>query len=106
MVERMIENERVITGSDAELLSRALAEVKTKQIYEESEARLADTQPPEALVSRFGNAEKEGHHAHLTPFVNAFSWAHLSIGLRRKRKNAKLLVRVHNLPCVGRRAKK
>jgi hypothetical protein len=32
----MIENGLILTGSDAELLSRALAEVKTK-VYEESE---------------------------------------------------------------------
>ena len=56
--EQMIEKELVLTGSDAELLSRALAEVKTK-IYEESEARVDDTQALEALVSCFGNAEKE-----------------------------------------------
>ena len=54
----MIEKELVLAGSDAELLSRALAEVKTK-IYEESEARVDDTQALEALVSCFGNAEKE-----------------------------------------------
>ncbi|MGA7076549.1 MAG: hypothetical protein WBZ42_08415 [Halobacteriota archaeon] len=65
----MIEKELVLTGSDAELLSRALAEVKTK-FYEDSEARLDDTQALDALVSCFRNAEKEGrekegHHAHL-----------------------------------------
>jgi len=34
----MIENGQILTGSDAELLSLALAEVKTK-VYEESETR-------------------------------------------------------------------
>ncbi|MGA7075484.1 MAG: hypothetical protein WBZ42_02915 [Halobacteriota archaeon] len=57
--ERMIETGLILTGSDAELLSRALSEVKTK-VYEESEARLEDTQALEALVSCFRNAEKEG----------------------------------------------
>ena len=56
---RMIESGVVLTGSDAELLSRALAEVKTK-VYEESEARLDDAQALDALVSCFRNAEKEG----------------------------------------------
>jgi hypothetical protein len=39
----MIENGLILTGSDAELLSRALAEVKTKT-YGESEVSLDDTQ--------------------------------------------------------------
>ncbi|MGA7075243.1 MAG: hypothetical protein WBZ42_01660 [Halobacteriota archaeon] len=64
----MIETGLVLTGSDAELLSHALAEVKTK-FYEESETRLDDTQALDAFVSCFRNAEKEGHekeghHAH------------------------------------------
>jgi hypothetical protein len=59
-VKKMIENELVLTGSDAELLSRALAEVKTK-VYEESETRLDDTQALDALVSCFRDAQKEGH---------------------------------------------
>jgi len=59
----MIEKRVVLTGSDAELLSRALAEVKTK-LYEESEARLDDIQALDALVSCFRNAEKEGHLAY------------------------------------------
>jgi hypothetical protein len=53
----------VLTGSDAELLCRALAEVKTK-VYEKSEARLDDTQALDALVSCFRNAEKERHLAY------------------------------------------
>ena len=40
---RMIENGPIFTGSDAELLSRVLAEVKTKT-YGESEVSLDDTQ--------------------------------------------------------------
>ncbi len=54
-----IETRLIITGSDAELLSRALSEVKTKA-YEESEAQLDDTQALDALVSRYGNAENDG----------------------------------------------
>ena len=50
----------IITGSDAELLSRALSEVKTKA-YEESEAQLDDTQELSALVSGFMSAESDGH---------------------------------------------
>ena len=49
-----------ITGSDADLLSRALSEVKTKA-YEESEAQLDDTQALNALVSGFMSAESDGH---------------------------------------------
>ena len=52
----MIEKGLILTGSDAELLSRALSEVKTK-VYEESEARLDDNQALDALVSYFLNAE-------------------------------------------------
>jgi hypothetical protein len=64
----MIENGLILTGNDAEFLSRALAEVKTK-IYEESEATVDDTQALDALVSCFRNAkkegcEREGHHAY------------------------------------------
>ncbi|MGA7076574.1 MAG: hypothetical protein WBZ42_08550 [Halobacteriota archaeon] len=67
----MIEKGLILIGSDAELLSRALAEVKTK-VYEESEARLDDTQALDALVSCFRNAEKEeeekqGRHACRSP---------------------------------------
>jgi hypothetical protein len=54
----MIEKGLIITGSDAELLSNALLEVKTKT-YEESEAQLDDTQALSALVSCFRTAEKE-----------------------------------------------
>jgi hypothetical protein len=39
----MIENGLIITGGEAELLSRALAEAKTKS-YEASEMSLDDTQ--------------------------------------------------------------
>jgi len=39
-------------GSDAELLSRALAEVKSK-VYEESETSLDDAQALDAFVSCF-----------------------------------------------------
>ncbi len=46
----MIEKGLILTGSDAELLSCALSEVKTK-VYEESEASLDDTEALNALVS-------------------------------------------------------
>jgi len=55
----MIERGLIITGSDAELLRRALSEVKTKA-YEESEAQLDDTQALDALVSCFRKAENDG----------------------------------------------
>ena len=69
--EKMIEKGLIITGSDAELLSRALSEVKTKA-YEESEAQLDDTQALNALVSGFMSARNGGHekeklHAHFNP---------------------------------------
>ena len=54
----MIERGLIITGSDAELLDRALSEVKTKA-YEESEAQLDDTQALDALVSCFRSAESD-----------------------------------------------
>jgi len=56
----MIEGGLIITGRVAELLRRALSEVKTK-VYEESEAQLDDTQARDALVSWFRNAANDGH---------------------------------------------
>ena len=55
----MIEKGLILTGSDAELLSRALSEVKTK-LYDESEAQLDDTQALDALVSYFRNTANDG----------------------------------------------
>jgi hypothetical protein len=54
----MIERGLIITGSDAELLNRALSELKTKA-YEDSEAQLDDTEALNVLVSGFRTAEKE-----------------------------------------------
>ena len=67
----MIERGLIITGSEAELLSNALAEVKNKA-YEESEAQLDDTQALDALVSCFRNASNDGQeeerpHSYLSP---------------------------------------
>jgi hypothetical protein len=69
--EKMIETGLILTGSDAELLSRALAEVKTKA-YEESETSLDDNQALDTLVSRFRSAESDGQqkerrHSYLSP---------------------------------------
>ena len=61
----MIENGPILTGNDADLLKRALSEMKTKA-YVESEASLDDTQASAALVScaeKEGH-EKDGHHAY------------------------------------------
>jgi len=67
----MIEKGLIITGSNAELLSNALLEVKTKA-YQESEAQLDDTQALNALVSGFISAsndgqEKERRQSHFSP---------------------------------------
>ena len=67
----MIEKGLIITGSEAELLGRALSEVKIKA-YEESEAQLDDTQALNVLVSGFmsaesGGHEEERHHAYFNP---------------------------------------
>jgi len=70
--EKMIEKGLIITGSDAELLSDALSEVKTKA-YEDSETQLDDTRALDALVScfrSFRNAENDGQekrHSYLSP---------------------------------------
>jgi hypothetical protein len=69
----MIEKGLILTGSDTELLNRALSEVKTKA-SEESEAQLDDDQALDALVScfrSFRNAsndrqEKERNHTHIS----------------------------------------
>jgi hypothetical protein len=55
----MIKKGLILTGSDAELLSRALSEVKTK-VYDESEAQLDDTRALDALVSYFRNTANDG----------------------------------------------
>jgi hypothetical protein len=67
----MIENGLILTGRDAELLSRAISEVKTK-VYEEPETSLDDAKALDVLVSCFRDAEQEGQkkerrHAYLSP---------------------------------------
>ncbi|MFZ0010808.1 MAG: hypothetical protein WAL97_02720 [Halobacteriota archaeon] len=67
----MIESGLILTGNDADLLRRALSEVKTK-VYEESETRLDGTQALDAIVSSFRNAEteeqrNERRHTHFNP---------------------------------------
>jgi len=67
----MIEKGLIITGSDADLLDRALSDVKTK-VYEESEAQLDDAQALDALVSCFRSAksdepEKGWPHSYFSP---------------------------------------
>ena len=67
----MIEKGLILTGSDADLLSSALSEVKTK-VYEESETSLDDTEALSTLVSCFRTAEKEEqdterHHSYFNP---------------------------------------
>jgi len=47
----MIEKGQILTGSDAQLSSRGLPEVKTK-FYEESEAQLDDTQANDGQDTR------------------------------------------------------
>jgi len=71
MSEKMIESGLILTGNDADLLRRALSEVKTK-VYEESETRLDDTQALDALVSSFRNVQteeqrKERRHTYFNP---------------------------------------
>jgi hypothetical protein len=75
----MIEKGLILTGDDAELLSRTLSEIKTRA-YEESETSLDDTQALDALVSCFRDAakpgqEKEAHRTHSSP-----SKKHLVLG--------------------------
>jgi hypothetical protein len=65
----MIEKGLILTGNDAELLTCALSEVKTK-VYEESEAQLDDTQALDALVSCFRDASNDGQeerHSYFSP---------------------------------------
>lgn len=67
----MIESGLILTGNDADLLRRALSEVKTK-VYEESEASLDDTQALDAIVSCFRTTEqeereKESRQTYLSP---------------------------------------
>jgi hypothetical protein len=57
MEQKMIEKGLILTGSDAELLSRALSEMRAK-VYKKAGAQLDDSQALDALVSYFLNAEK------------------------------------------------
>jgi len=72
----MIERGLIITGSDADLLDRALTEIKNKA-YKESEAQLDDPQALDALVScfrSFRNASNDGQKnvtRILAPYVSA-----------------------------------
>ena len=75
----MIENSLILTGSDAELLIRALVEVKARA-YEESEVTLDDTQALDALLPSLRAAkteerEKERHHPYFSPLGK-----HLTLG--------------------------
>jgi len=75
----MLTKALVLTDGEADLLSRALEEVRTKA-YEESETSLDDTQALDALVSYFRTAETEGqqkerHRAYLSPLRK-----HLALG--------------------------
>ena len=54
----MIEKGLFLTGDDAELLSNALAEAKTKAL-QESEVRLDDAQALGELVANFRNEKEE-----------------------------------------------
>ena len=75
----MIEKGLILTGSDADLLSRALSEVKTK-VYEESEAQLDDAEALDALVScfrasgvpRMTDRKKKDVTRILAPYVSAW----------------------------------
>ena len=53
----MIEKGLILTGSDADLLSSALSEVKTI-VYKKSGTQLDDSKALDALVSYFLNAER------------------------------------------------
>jgi hypothetical protein len=69
--EKMIEKGLILTGDDAELLSRTLSEIKTRA-YESSETILDDTQALDALISfcaaaQKGEEEKETFRADINP---------------------------------------
>ena len=79
----MIESGLILTGNDANLLRRALSEVKTK-VYEEFETRLDDTQALDALLSSFRAAEteereKETRHTYLSPLGKHLLLPRLSV---------------------------
>jgi hypothetical protein len=77
----MIEKGLILTGNDADLLSRALSEVKTR-VYEKLGAQLDDTQALYAIISFFRNPSNDGqerHHSYFTPYASARSYARLSI---------------------------
>jgi len=63
----MIQNGLILTGRDAELLSRVLEEVKTKAL-EESEVSLDDTQALSELLTSFRGEQKEPRKQTYNPF--------------------------------------
>ena len=54
----MLEKSLIITGSEAEILSQAITNVKAKA-YDESEATLDDTQAFHALIARLNTTEED-----------------------------------------------
>jgi hypothetical protein len=68
-----------LTGDDAELLSRALDEVKTKA-YEQSEVSLDDTHALDALVSCFKSAKNDGLKEETRHACNGLLSKHLVLG--------------------------
>ena len=54
---KMIENGLILSGTDADVLSSVLSEVKTI-VYKKAGAQLDDSQALDALVSYFLNAER------------------------------------------------
>jgi hypothetical protein len=93
----MIENGLFLTGSDAELLSRALSEVKAK-VYEESETSLTDTQALDALLSSLRTVEteereKKSHQTYLSPLGKRLMLGKI-IGRRRRGQGERIAVRL------------
>jgi len=81
----MIESGLILTGSDAELLSRALSEVKTKA-YEESEASLDNAQALASLLSNFRAAEKEAQERETSRAYRSHLGKRLFLGTRSRGK--------------------
>ena len=77
----MITKALVLTDDEADLLGRALEEVKTK-FYEESEVNLDDLGALRALVSHFRDAEKvepdkEAHQISVNPVSKRLFLGHI-----------------------------
>jgi hypothetical protein len=103
----MLTKALVLTDGEADLLSRALEEVKTKT-FEESQISLDDVGALNALVSHFRDAEKvkpdkEARQISVNPLSKRLFWDILSVEkVARTQRAARGRVDLAICPCLHR----